>query len=156
MFESVRLWFDHVWQHPLWFDPTFYGWALLALFMFAFVAATVLSLPSEAAYLILIAHYPSDHLLLWGVATTGNFMGACSTLLLGTWLSTRKPVVLSDRAQGLLRRWGPAALLGSSIPVVGDAMVFAAGYLRLTLVPCLLALLLGKGARYALVSVFVA
>lgn len=152
MIETVRLWFETVWQHPVWFDPVFFGWAVALLFTWAFLAATVLSLPSEAAYLLLINHYPDSHVMLWSVATVGNFLGGCTTLWMGLWLSTRKPVDLKHRSRALLERYGAWALLGSSVPVIGDAMVFAAGYLRLPLLPCLLALGIGKAARYALVS----
>ncbi len=156
MIESVTLWLEQIWAHPVWSDPAFFGWALVVLFSWAFLAATVLSLPSEAAYLLLVLHYPASHLLLWGVASTGNFLGGCTTLWMGAWLSTRKPIDLSPRARDVLQKWGGWALLGSSIPVLGDAMVFAAGYLRLRLLPCLVALGVGKAVRYALLSGFAA
>ena len=94
MIESVSLWLEQIWAHPVWSEPAFVMWAVLL--SWAFLAATVLSVPSEAAYLLLVLHYPASHLLLWGVASLGNFLGGCTTLWMGAWFSTRKPVALSQ------------------------------------------------------------
>ncbi|MDI6747076.1 MAG: YqaA family protein [Rhodocyclaceae bacterium] len=48
----------------------------------------------------------------------------------------------------MLYRWGPAALLLSWAPLVGDALCAAAGWLRLPLLPCVLWMAAGKAARY--------
>ncbi len=54
---------------------------------------------------------------------------------------------------GMLYRWGPAALLLSWAPLVGDALCAAAGWLRLPLLPCALWMAAGKAARYGVLAV---
>ena len=50
-----------------------------------------------------------------------------------------------------LRRWGPPALVLSVLPLVGDALVLAAGWLRLDLARSMAWIALGKGLRYVVV-----
>lgn len=51
-----------------------------------------------------------------------------------------------------LHRFGPAALLFSWMPVVGDPLCAVAGYLRLPFWPCVAYMAVGKFARYALMT----
>jgi membrane protein YqaA with SNARE-associated domain len=156
MLETISQWMSQVWSHPLWSDPNFFVWALLVLFIWAFLAATVLSLPSEAAFLLLLVRYPEHAFGLWALASVGNFLGGCTTFWFGHWLREKKEITIHSQAKRWLERWGGFALLGSSVPVVGDAMVLAAGYLRLSLLPCMGALFLGKAVRYAVLAGFTA
>ena len=48
--------------------------------------------------------------------------------------------------------WGSPALLFSWLPLIGDALCLAAGWLRLHWLPCLLFMAAGKFARYVLVA----
>ena len=52
-----------------------------------------------------------------------------------------------------LRTWGSPALLLSWLPLVGDPLCFAAGYLRLPFALSLLFIALGKIARYAVLLI---
>mgnify|MGYP003536477932 CR=1 FL=1 len=52
-----------------------------------------------------------------------------------------------------IARWGSPVLLLAWLPLIGDALCAAAGWLRLHWLPCLLWMALGKGARYAVVAV---
>jgi membrane protein YqaA with SNARE-associated domain len=47
-----------------------------------------------------------------------------------------------------LRRWGPPALFLSFLPLVGDALVLAAGWLRMPFWQSMLWIAAGKAARY--------
>jgi membrane protein YqaA with SNARE-associated domain len=58
----------------------------------------------------------------------------------------RKPA--QQRAIERLRRFGSPALLLSWLPVVGDPLCFAAGWLRQSFLLSLLFIALGKAARY--------
>jgi membrane protein YqaA with SNARE-associated domain len=49
-----------------------------------------------------------------------------------------------------LRRWGPPALVLSFLPLVGDALVLAAGWLKLPFWQSMFWIAVGKGARYLL------
>lgn len=51
-----------------------------------------------------------------------------------------------------LHRFGPAALLFSWMPVVGDPLCAVAGYLRLPFWPCVVYMAIGKFARYVLMT----
>ena len=51
-----------------------------------------------------------------------------------------------------VRRWGAWALLFAWLPVVGDAIPVAAGWLRIDPLMSLLAIAVGKGIRYACVA----
>lgn len=133
---------------------------LAALFGWSFAAATILPLSSEVplAYLV---HRRGE--LAWavvGTATLGNLLGAFTTYwmargALGVIRARRSPPEASPRRQRALeavRRWGAPALLFSWVPILGDALVAAAGALRLPFVPVSVCLLVGKVARYLIVA----
>ena len=134
------------------------AWDISTLFVSAFISATLAPGASEAVLAFLIAHsdLPAGWLLL--VATTGNTLGAMTTWLLGLWAAMGYPVEKLTQGQGspkalvAVRRWGAWALLGSWLPIIGDPLCLAAGWLRLPLVPSLLAIAVGKAARYAVVA----
>ena len=75
-----------------------------------------------------------------------------SSWLIGWWLRRRLPATVfvqrHRRALQRLERWGPYALLFSWLPVIGDPLCVAAGWLRFNLFTSLLLISLGKGARY--------
>lgn len=127
-----------------------------ALFGWSFAAATILPLGSEPA---LFAAVVAGH-SFWTttlVATAGNVLGACTTY----WLARRSAVMLEGRGSApflesrparTLRRYGPPSMLLSWVPIAGDALVAAAGAVRMPLVPFLAWLTLGKAARYIAVA----
>ena len=56
------------------------------------------------------------------------------------------------KALAWLHKYGYWALLMTWLPLFGDALPIAAGWLRLKALPCLLLIALGKGLRYAVVA----
>ena len=95
-------------------------------------------------------------LLLLIVASLGNTLGALTTYGLGVLAARKYPLHsrLSVRHQKGVERvdhYGPWALLFSWLPIVGDALCFAAGWLRLHFLLSLLAITVGKVMRYSLV-----
>lgn len=126
------------------------------LFGWSFLAATMLPLGSEPAlFATIIRGYPV--VTATAVATLGNVLGACTTywlaLAAATALERRGLVSLDEsRAGRLVRRLGQAAMLLSWVPVIGDALVAAAGAVRMPFLPFLLWLTIGKAARYAAVA----
>lgn len=122
--------------------------ALLAgLAASAFLSATVLPGNSELALSALLYQQPS---LLWPavlVASVANTAGSATSL----WLGRRAPAkALPARTARWFARFGPATLLLSWVPLLGDALPLAAGWLRLPWWPCLLWLAAGKTLRYLL------
>ena len=132
--------------------------ALGLLFATAFGAASLLPVASEPLLigLQLADRYPP--VALWGAATLGNTAGA----VLNWWLA-RYALHWQDRpwfpfrgraleqAGNGFRRYGVWSLLLAWAPVVGDALTFVAGLLRVRLDVFLLLVGLGKGLRYAAV-----
>ena len=50
-----------------------------------------------------------------------------------------------------LNRWGIWPLLFAWLPIIGDALPFAAGWLRLNALHCAIILIAGKLLRYAMI-----
>jgi membrane protein YqaA with SNARE-associated domain len=129
--------------------PLSLNMALCVVFIVAFVAASVLSLPSEVVLLYWVAQYPNAWGLFFLVAIAGNVLGALSTFAFGWWLSLRQSLTVKDSVRSILSNWGVYALLFSPVPLLGDALVFAAGYLRFPLVLSILFITMGKTLRYS-------
>jgi membrane protein YqaA with SNARE-associated domain len=122
--------------------------SLGGLFLSAFLSATLLPGGSEV---VLWALVRQDASLLWpaiAVATTGNTLGGMSSWLIGRLIPARQPV----RGLPWVQRWGVLALLLSWLPVVGDGLCVAAGWLRLNWLASLACIALGKLARYHAVA----
>lgn len=90
------------------------------------------------------------------MATLGNTLGGMSTWLLGWLLAKRYPLdqprqARQQRAIALLKKWGSQLLLLSWLPIVGDPLCFAAGWLRMNAVLSALFIGAGKIARYAVI-----
>ena len=127
-----------------------------ALFVSAFVSATLAPGASEAVLAWLVAQSGHDPLWLLVVATAGNTLGAVSTWLLGRLAALGYPLERfmkgrSEKALALVCRWGVWSLLLSWLPVVGDGLCLAAGWLQLPFIGCLVAITAGKLLRYAAV-----
>ena len=128
--------------------------AYAGLFVWSFLAATILPLASEPALVVLVRRGEPIWLLVT-IATIGNSAGACTTYGLGrgTAAALERRVKRRDRAAGrLLERYGAPALLLSWVPLLGDAMVAAAGLIRINFPTFLIWTTVGKAVRYAIVA----
>lgn len=125
---------------------------LWGLFASAFLSATLLPGSSEVllAYLYTSTQHPAT--LLIAVATAGNTLGGFTSYWLGRYLAYRFPNrTLREKHQiavTRIRNWGSFSLLLSWVPVIGDPLCVAAGYLKMNAWLALLLLALGKAARY--------
>ncbi len=132
----------------------FSEWGLWGLFISAFISSTLLPGGSEALLLMLAMNGVHDAWLLLGVATAGNSLGGMSSWLLGRWLIYRFPLHQlapgRQRAVVRLQRYGSPLLLLSWLPLIGDPLCVAAGWLKISPLWSLLFITLGKGGRYAL------
>mgnify|MGYP001197234529 CR=1 FL=1 len=127
------------------------------LFLSAFISSTIAPGGSEAvlAYLVSSQRYAVEQLVL--VATIGNSLGALTTWWLGLWAAKKYPAenCLPNKHQKSLstvKRWGSWALLLSWLPIVGDGLCFAGGWLKLSLLSSFLAIFFGKALRYIVVA----
>ena len=123
--------------------------ALLALFGASFVAATLFPLPSEAALFAYLRAHPDQTVLAVSVATLGNTLGGMTTYLLGRVIPSRK---MDHRALRALHRWGAPATFFAWLPLIGDALAAAAGWLRVNWLAALLFMAAGRLSRYIVVA----
>jgi len=126
--------------------------ALAGLFAASFVAATLFPLPSEAALFAYLKVNPDRVALAVAVATLGNTLGGMTTYLVGRFLPQKK---LDLRTIGYLRRYGAPALFFAWLPLVGDALCVAAGWLRIHWVGALVFMAAGRLLRYLAVALAV-
>lgn len=128
--------------------------SLAGLFVAAFVAATILPANSEIVLLAVLKAHPERTVAALALATLGNTLGGLTTYGIGRLLPDRK--LPKARALAWVRRYGAAALLLSWVPLVGDALCAAAGWLRVPWIPAALAMAVGKAARYVAVAQLIA
>ncbi|MGZ8226932.1 MAG: YqaA family protein [Methylococcaceae bacterium] len=127
------------------------------LFVSAFISSTIAPGGSEAVLAYMVAEHYCQVAQLVIVATIGNTLGAMTTWGLGVLAAKRFPVssLLSEKKQkalNILRRRGLWALFFTWLPVIGDALCFAGGWVKLPLLPACLIILVGKFGRYAVVA----
>jgi len=127
------------------------------LFFSAFISSTIAPGGSEAvlAYMVSAGSYDVQFLVF--VAAIGNTLGAMTTWGLGALAAKKFPVatLLPEKKQNalnLVKKRGIWVLFFSWLPVIGDALCFAGGWLKLPLLPAYLIILSGKFGRYALVA----
>jgi membrane protein YqaA with SNARE-associated domain len=127
------------------------------LFFSAFISSTIAPGGSEAvlAYMVSAGSYDVQFLVF--VAAIGNTLGAMTTWGLGALAAKKFPVatLLPEKKQNalnLVKKRGIWVLFFSWLPVIGDALCFAGGWLKLPLLPACLVILSGKFGRYALVA----
>jgi len=127
------------------------------LFVSAFISSTIAPGGSEAVLAYLVSEQLQPVMLLVAVATVGNTLGALTTWWLGTLAAKKYPAehVLDAKKQKSLawvRRWGNWSLLLSWLPVVGDGLCFAGGWLKLPLLVATIFIFFGKSVRYLFVA----
>ena len=121
---------------------------LWALFVSSFLAATLLPGGSEAVLFGVLALHPAEYWPALLVATLGNTLGGMSSYLVG------RVIPQKDGLPGVptVRKYGAPALILSWVPLLGDPLCVAAGWLRLN--PWLAAAFMGLGkfGRYVAVA----
>ena len=129
--------------------------SLSALFISAFIASTLFPGGSELVLLYLYQEDPSQYLKLLTVATLGNTLGGMSSWAIGRLLIWRFPFrqwqESHTKAMDKLARYGSASLLFSWLPVIGDPLCVAAGWLKVSWWKALLFIAIGKCLRYLFV-----
>lgn len=157
---------------------------LSAIFIVSFVSATLLPLGSEPAVFGYLQLAPTMFWPAVVVATVGNTLGGIVSYWMGwaahngyeRWQEHQAKQTAHAQAQGVAPpkaeaqpkhtgRWhhtvqawfhklGPAALLLSWLPIVGDPLCSVAGWLRLPLGLCTVYMAIGKFLRYVLMTAF--
>jgi membrane protein YqaA with SNARE-associated domain len=125
---------------------------LLGLFAASFAAATLVPLPSEAALYAYLRAHPDSAVLAPAVATIGNTAGGMTTYLLGRLIPAKTQSKLGPKTLAYVRRFGASATFFAWLPVIGDALCAAAGWLRLNWCAVLGFMAAGRLARYVAVA----
>jgi membrane protein YqaA with SNARE-associated domain len=136
-------------------EETFFwqGAELSSLALSGFLSATLLPGSSEALLILSVNRGTVDPFWALWVVGLANTLGGLSTYFLGIWsvgqlVKRGKYRGPSTRAVELVGRWGIGALLFSWLPVIGDGLCFAAGWLKINWLGSLCAMLIGKILRY--------
>ena len=125
---------------------------LAGLLLASFAAATLVPLPSEAALYGYLQLYPDEVAVAVGVATFGNTAGGMTTYLVGRLIPERTRARLNPRTLAHLTRYGAPALLLAWLPIAGDALCAAAGWLRMKWWAALGFMAAGRLARYVAIA----
>jgi len=132
------------------------AYGLGGLFAASFLSATLLPLGSEALMFALLKSNPT---LLWpalAIATAGNTLGGAVTWWMGRGAAQvyerTAPSSRNDLGKRWLTRFGPRACLLSWMPVVGDPLCAAAGWMKLPFWPCVFYMAIGKCIRYLTIT----
>ena len=120
---------------------------LLGLLVTSFVAATLFPLPSEAALFAYLQAHPDHAVLAVAVATLGNTAGGMTSYWIGRIIPPKDLKGLS-----LVRRYGAPVTFFAWLPLVGDALCVAAGWLRIRWWAALSFMAAGRLARYIVVA----
>ncbi len=120
---------------------------LVGVFVASFLAATVVPFASEAVLFGYLRLHPEQAALAVTLATVGNTAGGMTTYLLGRLAPCKELPHLE-----LVRRYGTPALLFAWLPLIGDALCAAAGWLRVHWFPALCFMAVGRLGRYLLVA----
>jgi membrane protein YqaA with SNARE-associated domain len=130
---------------------------LTALFISAFISATLLPGGSEAllAWMVHQGEYSVMSLVL--SATAGNVLGSLVTFGMGSLLRLKFPLKALEkpqhqRAQRMIERYGPLALIMAWLPIIGDPLCFVAGWLGVRFSLSVITIAIGKLLRYLVIA----
>lgn len=129
---------------------------LWLLFFSSFISSTLFPGGSEAVLAYLTSEAEHSLFLLVAIATVGNTLGAMTSWGVGRLIAIRYSTerlskTSQQKAVERLQHYGSPILLLSWLPVIGDPLCVAAGWLRIHWLPSLLFIAVGKLARYLVV-----
>ena len=136
---------------PDWLAAHFGEASLAALFLYSFLSATLLPGGSEVALAALLVAQPASYWTPLLLATLGNTLGGMTSYACGRFLPQR-PGLLETKAGRALHLHGAPALLLSWVPVIGDLLCVAAGWMRIHWIAAAAWIGVGKFVRYWLVA----
>jgi len=122
---------------------------LAAVLAASFIAATLVPMSSEVVLFGYLKLHPEHAALAVALATLGNTAGGMTTYLIGRLVPERKP---DTKALEWLHRYGAPATFFAWLPIVGDALCAAAGWLRVNWLTALCFMAAGRLARYLVIA----
>ncbi|HBV40610.1 MAG TPA: DedA family protein [Erwinia sp.] len=127
-------------------------WLYGSMFVSGFLSATLLPGNSEVLLVSLLLSGKVSVFGVTGIAALGNTLGGLTNVIIGRCLPVKQQGRWHNTATAWLHRWGPAALLLSWLPVIGDLLCVLAGWLRFAWFPVALWLAVGKALRYSVLA----
>ncbi|MBM3345063.1 MAG: DedA family protein [Betaproteobacteria bacterium] len=125
--------------------------SLASLALAAFLAATLLPLSSEAALFAVLKLHPDLSWLAVVIATLANTAGGMTNYLIGR--AANKAVGRPLPTQlARVARWGAPATAFGWLPVVGEALCLASGWLKHGWLPVMAWQTTGRGLRYWVIA----
>ncbi len=125
--------------------------ALISLAFSGFLSSTILPGSSEVAFIAFILYYKSYFFISLIVVSISNTLGSYTSFLIGMFIPNHRK--LSDKAISLIKKYGTPLLFFSFLPIIGDLLPIAAGWLRLSLWKSLFFIFLGKFIRYTVLLI---
>lgn len=128
------------------------------LFLASFLAATFLPVSSEAVLVGMLA-LGGNLWLCIGLATLGNFLGGMTNYFIGKlgkleWIE--KYLKIKPEKINKIYHWldgkGAAMAFFSFLPIIGDVIPIALGYMRANIYIVSISMFLGKMIRYILIT----
>ena len=123
--------------------------SLLLLTISAFTSATILPGTSEAALVAFLWQYPHAWVIALLLAGIANTLGSMTSYALTRFIPHKKSI--PEKYLHLLQKYGSSLLFFSFVPIIGDALPLAAGWLRLPVWQCVFFIGLGKFSRYGVI-----
>ena len=133
---------------------------LASLFVGSLLASTLV--PGGVEAMLYYLYQSGQHGFSWllVVATFGNTLGGIITYFMGIILRRglagfgwhqriRRLFKLEDKALSRVKKWGIPVLFFSWMPIIGDPLCLAAGYLRLSFWLSAAMIFISKFVRYA-------
>ena len=131
--------------------------SLLMLFTSSFLAATLLPGGSEAVLFAVLSAYPDLYWPALAYASVGNTLGGMSSYAIGLFIPDEKTLLKkfggNMRSMRWVRNHGSPILLLAWVPIIGDLLCVAAGWLRINWFLVMLFMAIGKSGRYWAIAV---
>ena len=132
---------------------------LWILFSSSFLSATLLPGFSEANIIYLGKTSTHSKEILVAVATLGNSLGGLSNYVIGVLAAKGIRIKYFEKENTKksvekIKKYGSFALIFAWLPIIGDPLCLAAGYLRISFYQSCLFITLGKLLRYTLIVYF--
>jgi membrane protein YqaA with SNARE-associated domain len=125
---------------------------LWTLFASSFLAATLLPGGSEFVLAGVLHFNPQQFWPALAIATLGNTLGGMSSYLIGRIIPQRTEL----KGLNWVQLYGSPVLLAAWVPIIGDPLCVAAGWLRLNPWLSALFMAIGKFARYLAIAAAIA
>lgn len=121
---------------------------LSAVFIVAFISATLLPMGSEPLVFATVKASPDMFWIVILVATAGNTLGGAVDYWMGYGAKQAFAKERQSRWFGWLAHYGAKTMLLSWLPVIGDPLCTLAGWLKLPFWPSIAYMAVGKFLRY--------